>query len=283
MEKSPTQKQIPFKFKIPTNEITRKISSEETLNIVEFLKGSKYIVSPRDIGALYKDGASSEVYKISDSEIASMLRKATDNNGVAVYKDAEIKVEQHDPKNIYGIQTFVSHSKLLESTKRDSFFKNLGISASYNGSSYIIKTGYNMKYASIFIPPIVLDYKSEGFQEPIKLAEYRIKNNDPIIINGLSGPMKFDMEAALTQIKKEVSKNDVVPVVKDGTHRSYASYAAGSKLSAITIRNQNEMPTNIPIDFDLMVIAAQKPETRDRYPGYVPNAIAELKRLGIDS
>ncbi|MCL5679901.1 MAG: hypothetical protein M1465_00980 [Candidatus Marsarchaeota archaeon] len=274
--------QKPLKFKHQTGVILSKISSEETSGIVEFMKGSKYIISPRDMHMLYNPNLKHEVYNIADSELSSMLRKATDKNGVEVYKYSSIKREKHDPKKLCGIQTFVSADKLGEASSRDYFFEQLGITASNNGNSYIIKAGEKLEYASIFIPPIVLDYKSEGFAEPIRLAEARIKNNDPIIIKGVSGPTRFDLETALKRIKKEVEK-DVVTVVKDGTHRSYHAYASGTMLSAITIRNQEEMPTNIPVDFGFMVIAKEKPEEKDRYPGLVHNAIAELKQLGIDS
>lgn len=273
-----------LKFRIDSRQLLGQLSSTSP-KLAEFLKSSDYIIALRDLAGIPEANAQSyEVYEIENKELFSMLRRARDKSGNPVYKEAHFSVEQHDASSIYGIQTFISMDKLSESEKRDAFLNEIGATAYSSGSSYAIKANSRGKtYASILVPPVVIDYRVQDLEGPIRAVEERIAKGDAIKIKGIEGTVEFDMVAALEDIKNTISKSDTVRTVKDGTHRAYLAYSLNRKFDAITITNQTEMPTNIPVRFSMMVISKEKPKPEDRYPGYTPAANSELKQFGIDS
>ena len=273
-----------LKFKIDSGQLLGKLSSTSP-KMAEFLKDTDYIIALRDLAGISGANAKShEVHEIENEELFSMLRRARDKSGNQVYKDAHFSVEQHDADSIYGIQTFISVDKLAESEKRDIFLNAVGVTAYPEGRSYAIKANFGGKtYASILVPPVVIDYRSKDLEGPIKIVEERIAKGDAIKIKGVEGTVEFDMVSALADIKNTISKSDTVRTVKDGTHRTYLAYLLDKKFNAITISNQTELPTNIPVRFSMMVMSKEKPKPGDRYPGYTPAANSELKQFGIDS
>lgn len=272
-----------LKFKIDSGQLLEKFSTPAP-KITEFLKSSDYIVALRDLVGIRGVAASYEVHEIENKELFSMLRGAKDNAGNPVYRDAHFSVEPHDAASIYGIQTFVQADKLAEAGERDRLLDRIGATAHSEGRSYAIKANVDGRtYASILVPPVVIDYRAADLDGPMKIVEKRIANGDMIRIKGVEGTVTFDMVSAMADIKNTISKSDTVRTVKDGTHRAYLAYLLNRKFCAITISNQTEMPTNIPIRFGMMVISKEKPMPEDRYPGYMPNVNSELKQFGIDS
>ena len=273
-----------LKFRIDSSQLVKKFSPTSP-KMVEFLKGSDYVVALRNLAGISGTNAKNyEVQEIENEELFAMLRGARDKAGNPVYKNAHFSVESHDAESIYGIQTFISADKLAEAEKRDKFLSDIGATAHFDGTSYVIKANAGSKtYASILVPPVVIDYRSADLEGPMKIVEQRIANGDTIKIKGVKGTVTFDMVTALADIRDTVSKSDTVRTVKDGTHRTYIAYLMGRQFKAITISNQTEMPTNIPVRFGMMVLSKEKPKPEDRYPGYTPTANSELKQFGIDS
>jgi hypothetical protein len=282
--KSVPFRQTDLKFKINSSQLLEKLSSTSP-KTAEFLKSSDYIVALKDLAGISGVNAKSyEVHEIENGELFSMLRGARDNSGNRVYKDARFSVEPHNAEFIYGVQTFISAAKLAESEKRDRFLSSIGATAYSDGISYAIKATIGSKtYASILVPPVVIDYRAADLEGPIKAVEERIAKGDTIKINGVEGTVTFDIVSALADVKNTISKSDTVRTVKDGTHRAYLAYLLNREFKAITISNQTEKPTNIPVRFGTMVISKEKPKPEDRYPGYTPVANSELKQFGIDS
>ena len=131
------------------------------------------------------------------------------------------------------VKTFISVDKLAESEKRDIFLNNVGATAYSEGCSYAIKANFGGKtYASILVPPVVIDYRSKDLEGPIKIVEERIAKGDAIKIKGVEGTVEFDMANALADIKNTISKSDTVRTVKDGTHRTYLAYLLNKKFYA---------------------------------------------------
>ncbi len=280
------QKSIPrFKFEMPSERISGLISSTAP-GLAGMLSDVSSIIPTRDLFNTCAGKGDITVQRIESKDIFALLRNATDASGNLVYNKAKFEIKKYNPRadsDIYCIQTFVMKDKL---DGLDALYNKMsGFGASVqDGSSYIIKSdGAGQTYASILIPPVILYYDSDGFNEPIKKVKERLASNDQIIISGIAGNIKFDMSGSLREIIEKVSKGENVKVVKDGTHRAYYEYLRRGDLTAITISNQDEKPTNIPVNFSDVVLAVGKPAPRDRYPGLTWNAIAELKKLGIDS
>ncbi|MCL4387732.1 hypothetical protein M1567_01100 [Candidatus Marsarchaeota archaeon] len=284
MYKSIQLQEAGLKFRMDSVQLIKRFASTSP-KMAEFLKGSDYVIALRDLAEISVPNAKYyEVQEIENEELFAMLRGARDKAGNPVYKDAHFSVEPHDAKNIYGIQTFISVDKLAEAEKRDKFLSDIGATAHFDGTSYAIKANAGSKIcASILVPPVVIDYRSADLEGPMKIVEHRIANGDRIRIKGVEGTVTFDMAAALAGIRDAISKSDTIRTVKDGTHRAYITYCTGRQFNAITISNQTEMPTNIPVRFGMMVLSKEKPEPEDRYPGYTPTANSELKQFGIDS
>ncbi|MCL4404516.1 MAG: hypothetical protein M1544_00965 [Candidatus Marsarchaeota archaeon] len=284
MESAETQSEKQLKFKISFDELKNSIPKKGTKGIMKALRDTGGVISLRDMNSIFSAGERNfDVYEIPESELFSMLRGARDATGNYVYKNADFEVEKVNVSDIFAIQTFVSENKLAEIPSRAAFLKEVGINPDKDGNAYVIKMVGGLKYASILIPPVMLEYKAGGFKEPISKVTDRIAKNDMVKIKVANGIEVFDIVSALAELESTLQKGDTVTTIKDGTHRAYSMYLRNEPVSVIRISNQEEKPTNVPVRFNRIIRALEKPSKEDRYPGFTQNAIAELKLLGIDS
>ncbi len=119
--------------------------------------------------------------------------------------------------------------------------------------------------------------------EPTFSKHGRVLFAEPEVI-GHGSRVQIDLNDYLRRFVAETEGQRVVPVVKDGTHRTFAALAAGRQTEpSVVIRHSEEIPTNLPIPFSGVPPTRQLLRKPEMYPGLFKEGIGELKSVGVDS
>jgi hypothetical protein len=276
-----------FRIYIQREEFLRRVDPCHPLR--KIVHNATAIVSPRDISHLM--GANSAGISIEDMhrcDIENLFSRVQDSDGVHVYRNAKISDGRISPSMVYHGQTFVQADKIVGLGGLNRIFDHIinpGISKM--GAKVMTYEGKDVKYVAIYLP-VIVEYMSKELILPVlQNLKERIKTSPTVQLqsfeNGRSGLVDFRRIAEETEELLGRSNIMMLPILRDGTHRSHTTNIAGTTMEAVIINGTGAIPTGIPIRPSEMVVTVEKPEKmEDRYPGYLKKSWMNYKDLGID-
>jgi len=221
-------------------------------------------------------------------QIIGIFQRITNNDGVHVYENTDIRTGRIEPKLVYHGQTFVQAEKIVGLSGLKRLFDhadNPGISKT--PASIIQYENGRERYVALYFP-VVLEVMEKSLIVPMlenlrKRSELNPLLNLPAFENGQSGVIDL---RKLVRDTDEIIANDnirTINMLRDGTHRSHTMNIAGTTMHAIMINGAIAIPTGVPILPNEMVVTSSKPaRMEDRYLGFDQSSWMNYKDLGID-
>jgi hypothetical protein len=276
------------------------LKSEDALNgmrlgsaLKKAIEGTEAIVSLRDVMSIAKQECNPEkieIVHLPNQEVKELIRNVKNKEGHRVYSEAEVSVEKHKGRNLYAMQAFASAEKLSNiANVVDPVFESLGLESSLSAPPFVLT--YDKRYSVIFLPIIMEMLPRKAFEESISNLERRARVTKEIRMKThAGGEVKVDLSRMLIKAKKIVEDNELIAVVRDGTHRAYTAAirdALGMKCSENTnltvITNSAASSHSIPVHLDDVTVVKEKPESKeDRYLGFVQREMEYFRGIGVD-
>ncbi|MDE1871481.1 MAG: hypothetical protein KGI06_04565 [Candidatus Micrarchaeota archaeon] len=255
------------------------------------IKESEAVIGVRDIiklavfeGKLEK----LDIRPINDIEVRDLLRNVKNRRGTRVYKNTSVSTHELNGDSVYAMQLFASSEKLsMLITDINPTFSRLGFGSMQASPSLVLK--YN-KYAAIYLPVIVEVLPKKLFREAVSNLEKRVKDAPTIDYKGSEGDTKIDLTKMLAGAKTILDKNNMLAVIRDGTHRAYLaaiqnthSTNGNGRTNIILVQNSTGSAHSIPIKISDIVVVREKPKSNeDRYLGLVQREMEYFKGIGVD-
>ena len=259
-----------FEANVTLDEFMDRVNPKGVLK--EAVKGAHAIVSTSDVQLLFESSPASNLHaaRVPDSELIELLRLVKEGGEREVFSGAEIRFAPVDVQSTNSIQTFVNVKRLSSTPNANRFLGRLGLDMNQSAAYAITIENGAGRYASIFLPPIVTNYKKSNFEAPLSNLKEMVRTGQGITLKGLEGDTNLDIAALLNSFNAEMAgPGNTIAVVLDGTHRAYVCYMANVPMNAIVIKGEDS-PRNIPIKFEDIVVALERPQkSEDRYLGVV--------------
>lgn len=278
-----------YRMHIPPDVFLSRVEPHRLLR--GLVEGCTAVVSPRDISRMmdaHNDPSRISILGMHMDELVNIFQRVQDAEGVNVYGKADIRTGRVSPDVIYHSQTFVQAEKIvgLGGLKRlFDHFDNPGIGKS--PASIIVYEHEKVRYVALYFP-VVVEYMNKSLIEPV-LETLRVRAKcDPTLRlnafgNGHKGTIALDRIVRETDALITNGEIHMIPMLRDGTHRSHNSNLAGTTMHAVIINGTVALPTGVPIKPSEMIVTSDKPEDMgDRFLGYMPKSWMTYKDLGID-
>jgi hypothetical protein len=259
------------------------------------LGSTEAIISMRDLMMLAKEQGrlgKTELIPLPDIEVRELIRNVKNREGQRVYANVEVAIEKLNGREIHAMQAFASAEKLSNITKVvDPAFKRLGLESSLSAPPFVLT--YENKYSVLFLPIIVELLPRKAFHESISNLEHRTKTTKEISMKTHSGESKIDLSAMLSKAKTIVEGNELLAVVRDGTHRACLAVIRDAlgiqcgvpkeNVNLTVLTNSSASSHSIPVCIRDVTIVKEKPENKeDRYLGFVQREMEYFRSIGVD-
>ncbi len=278
-----------FRMHIAPDEFLERVKPTQALR--DIVGSSTAVVSPRDINHLpdvHADPLRISIRAMHMEDLLNIFKKVTNLDGKRVYEQGDISTGRVSPSVIYHGQTFVQAEKIVglgELKRLFEHFDNSGVSKT--PASVITYRGDKESYVALYFPAIV-EYMNKNSVEPLlaNLRE-RVKTESTLRLNafpnGSEGVLSLKKIVTETEALLDNSNVQIIPMLRDGTHRSHTTNVAGTTMHAIIINGSSALPTGLPIRPREMVVTSGKPKNKqDRFLGNVPQAWLNYQDFGID-
>jgi len=268
-----------FKMRIPKDDFVSGTACSPAIR--RSLKSTDFIISLRELNALnHQAGPHSKVdidmVKIPD--FIAMLRQTKDHREVKVYRKADIAITQISHASLRNYQTYASSRKISSIYLLNEFFAECGFSYSLTKTGLLlVRSRINSTgYAAFYVPPIVEYQNKNKVNQPLERLERRARKMPVLRLPGFDNNGDLHLQRVIDDWKWILSSSaQVVPILKDGTHRCECATLAGEPNLAVSINESGSLMQSVPIRTDMLVITSKKPkERRDRFLG--------VQRIGTD-
>jgi len=264
----------------------------------KMLAHADLIVSPKDLNnMLHKSQSPNQEVDISiirKPDLVAMLREVRDHRDIQVYRNADIDLGFMSHSQLRNYQTFVSLQKIGSIYQLNAFFADHGFSGGLAAASeaLLIRARIESReYAAFYVPPIIEYQNKSKIHPPMKRLEDRAAAGGPtVILPGFANNGDLKLSPILEDWRHILSSSQTtVPILKDGTHRSYATNLAGAPMRAIIINESESLVQSVPLRTEMLIVTDGKPKERtDRFLGMLelkPNrweGWVDLASIGID-
>jgi len=229
-----------------------------------------------------------DVSIIKTPDLIQMFRQVKDHRGIEVYRNAEIDVGDISQTLVRNYQTFVQLPKLGSIYQLNNFFMDYGHSPS---EAVFVRCMIGKKeYAAFYVPPIIEYQDKTKVEGPLARLKERAVKEPVVKLPGFDSNGDLKLQPLIEEWETILASSvRSLPILKDGTHRSYSATLAGTPVRAIIINETASKMQSVPINTKTVVITQEKPKARedrllgmrriepDRWEGWV-----DLASIGID-
>lgn len=275
-----------FRFMISPNDFLNRTYHDSDL--ASKVKASDAVIALRDMSKLQDihSPGSLSIELMKRTSLESLIRSVSNTHGSEVYAKAKIDVGRTSPVFAYSSQTFVQANKLLDLFLMRNFFREFDFPGLSKNPSYVVRySGVEGKFVAFYVPPIVEMMDKTEMTVPLSNLRRRGEREDTLTLPSVNGDgiiVISEIVGAAEELMRNASIN-IIPVLRDGAHRSSLVGVAGTTIHTININGSEATATSVPIENSRVVMTTKKPEKlEDRLLGYNKDSWVNLKWIGID-